>query len=80
MKLSKLLQWSFALLTGLWAYLLSSGSNSWFVTAWGWLFGVVLVLAAITIAALVIAWFLKMFGVIASLPWALDRKLNGPQS
>lgn len=59
-----------------WAVSYTSGERGWLVTVGGYVFGGLLALAALGVALGVILWVLKMLGVIGSLPWTLDRKLN----
>lgn len=56
----------------------SSGSDGWFVSAGSYVFPIVFGLCAVVIVLGIVLWVLKLLGVIAQLPFALDRKLNPP--
>lgn len=78
MKKTTLLQWGFAGCAGIWGALMAGGTKNWFTEAFGYLFLGVLGFAVIGVALFLVAWMLKAAGVIAALPWALDRKINPP--
>ncbi|TAN71133.1 MAG: hypothetical protein EPN20_04910 [Magnetospirillum sp.] len=65
-------------LFALWFVGYSAGERNWLVTAGGYVFGIVFGLTALGVVIAVILWVLKALGVIARLPWTLDKKLNDP--
>ncbi|HYG91215.1 MAG TPA: hypothetical protein VD978_33730 [Azospirillum sp.] len=76
MRPAKILQWVFIGGTGIWAAALAGGTENWFTSMWTWIVTGMLVLTALALGVFIILWVLKMLGVIANLPWTLDRKLN----
>lgn len=63
-------------LFALWVVGYSSGERNWLITAGGYVFAVLFGLVALAMVFGIILWVLKALGVIAQLPWTLDRKLN----
>jgi len=76
MRPAKIFQWVFVGGTGIWAAMLSGGTGNWFTTLWTWVVSAMVIVAALGIGFFAVLWVLKMLGVIGSLPWTLDRKLN----
>lgn len=59
-----------------WAVNYTSGERGWLITLGSYVFAGLFGLAALAVVLAAILWVLKMLGVIGSLPWTLDRKLN----
>lgn len=77
MKPLKILQWVFIGLCGIWGALQGTDSaDSWFSVAWGWVLVALIWFVGIALAVFVVLWVLKLLGVIANLPWTLERKLK----
>lgn len=76
MRPARILQLVFVLGTGAWAASLAGGDNNWLTDIWTWIVVAILIVIAVGLGLGIIAWVLKLLGVIAHLPWTLDRKLN----
>lgn len=76
MRRDTVVSWVFAGVFAFWFVAYAQGTRNWLITAGGWVFGLVFGLVALAVVVFVVLWVLKMLGVIAHLPWTLDRKLN----
>lgn len=68
--------WVFAGVFAFWFVGYASGTRNWLITAGSYVFGAVFGLVALAVVVFAVLWVLKMLGVIGSLPWTLERKLN----
>ncbi len=75
--MAKLAQFAFVGLFVAWFMGINAGLDTWYMTLGKWFFGLFFALLALGIAFFVVTWVLKLLGVIAKLPFALDRKLSG---
>ena len=75
--MAKLAQWLFIGLFALWFVGTSQGVEAWYMTVGDWFFGILCALLALAIIFFAVTWVLKLLGVIAKLPFTLDRKLSG---
>lgn len=76
MRPAKIAQWVFVGLGATWGGILAGGGQNWFTEAFTWVMVALIWFIGIVGAVFVVLWVLKMLGVIANLPWTLERKLK----